>query len=618
MRAPRMKRPKQHSIDEAGERRLGDAFAPARWTVNPIEHDYGIDFDVQVFENEKPTGDWFKVQLKSSEETDYSSSGDFVSQDLDLSHARHYALEATEPTILIHVDIKTRGVFWTAPQLDVELREKLAVAKHQKTVTVRIPTKNKLPETIPEITRTLGELKLFLATRTVVDAPVPDFLASFKHHGDEEQVLKELREKLDAALLAGVQRLFLSGKYDEANRHIDEVLANPRSSTESKFWAALEKERVRYMVAARSRTAQGLLPQIRLDTSRELMALTKEGPAPLKFYALIAEKAAELEALSQQSVGLYMNYKLHMTQGNPSWVLRTLSERAFLEVLVWRKFNQCLRLARYAANYKYRAALPRALLRIVEGIAVFLIGPRDEKRDDLVESYVSSALQVCELACAIANSIGEDETISLSTTSAVMLARDVNAVPFEWARKTAQRIKDPKVRKETDERLERHAQRFRGEAVEGDIRHTKQQIYENMATAIGIDLADKSNPLTKLVYMGIQDHDPSHVVGHCEYIFVSLGPTSGLETYVSNRLGLPAGPKIVHCVLHDYAVQDSSLNQAFSIFKQKHCDTCPDRCPRSNDWTYSEEWQAKENERRLDFILRFWTKPRSPGKDLGS
>lgn len=68
-----MDRPRSHVIDSQGEDQLREIFHSEGWVVNKIASDYGIDFDIQIFEEGKATGEWFKVQLKSSENTQYSA-----------------------------------------------------------------------------------------------------------------------------------------------------------------------------------------------------------------------------------------------------------------------------------------------------------------------------------------------------------------------------------------------------------------------------------------------------------------------------------------------------------------------------------------------------------------
>jgi hypothetical protein len=72
-------KPEQHDIDLAGKRLLREALESLKWVVNEVEKDYGIDFNVQVFEGRSPTGDWFHVQLKSSADSEYSADSSFIS-----------------------------------------------------------------------------------------------------------------------------------------------------------------------------------------------------------------------------------------------------------------------------------------------------------------------------------------------------------------------------------------------------------------------------------------------------------------------------------------------------------------------------------------------------------
>jgi hypothetical protein len=135
----------QQDTDRARDRLLRATLEPLGWVLTGIEEDYGIDHDVQVFVDGSPEGLWFKIQLKSSISSSYSADGSFVSVELTLTHAKHYALELRDPVFLIHADIQAKKIFWSTPQLDKELIEKLEEGNNSATVTVRIPTSNTIP-----------------------------------------------------------------------------------------------------------------------------------------------------------------------------------------------------------------------------------------------------------------------------------------------------------------------------------------------------------------------------------------------------------------------------------------------------------------------------------------
>ncbi len=122
-------KPEGHDINAAGERLLREMLEPLGWVVNAVEKDYGIDYNVQVFDGKSPTGTWFHVQLKSSASSEYSADRSFVSQEIAVDHARHYALEMREPVLVVHADVQSRSVYWYAPQLDRQLATVLTNTK---------------------------------------------------------------------------------------------------------------------------------------------------------------------------------------------------------------------------------------------------------------------------------------------------------------------------------------------------------------------------------------------------------------------------------------------------------------------------------------------------------
>ncbi len=77
-----IKKPKEHDIDFAGRRLLRAAIEPLGWAVNETERDYGIDYNIQVFNKGVPSGVWFHVQLKSSKSSRYSADREHIFQTL--------------------------------------------------------------------------------------------------------------------------------------------------------------------------------------------------------------------------------------------------------------------------------------------------------------------------------------------------------------------------------------------------------------------------------------------------------------------------------------------------------------------------------------------------------
>jgi Domain of unknown function (DUF4365) len=121
-----MQRPEQHVTDTLGHALLTSALAPTGWVLRSLNPDYGADYEVEVFENGRTTGSTFKIQLKSSDEPAYSAARDFVSVSLSVPRARYLVNELQVPTVLVQADVVARRLYWTTPQLEPGLRERLA------------------------------------------------------------------------------------------------------------------------------------------------------------------------------------------------------------------------------------------------------------------------------------------------------------------------------------------------------------------------------------------------------------------------------------------------------------------------------------------------------------
>ena len=594
-----MERPPQHVTDSLGKSLLRGVFEPFGWVVREISQDYGLDFEVEIFHGGKSTGGVFKVQLKSSERTPYSAGGDFISQQLQGRNAAYLCKEVRLPVILVHADVSAKRVFWEAPQLSVDVIQKLLMNDPGSTITVRIPTSQALPASINSLLETIRTVETLLASRVVMAAPIPDFLALIEGQVDKDKLSQELKNKSDALKLDQVRYLFNARRYGEARIRVEKIINDLDASVESRFAAWNFLEKIEWLEIARTGVSQSDLPQLRLAVSLQLQRLTKNGLPYLKFYALIVRKAAELDALVHQDLGLLMNWRAHEESGDIWWRIQLGFERAALRRHIAAKYNQCIRLARYASNSKYRWALPQALVRIVEASYVFIGSLRLEGSNEAARYYSDTALQVCRLAAWIASNSDNQEEVVLSALTAFPIAKDEDDEPVRWARETIASIPEKEIRENGEARLDRNLRRIRGEKLEGDIRTTPRQIYENMAAALGIDLSDPRDPIADVVRIGIEDLDPSRILKNCEHIFISLGPR-GLPAQL---LQLPtAGIKIIHCVLHKHAIQGLSLDPAYSAFKKQFCDKCPDSSPRPETWKYSDEWQQRENARRAEYM----------------
>lgn len=290
--------------------------------------------------------------------------------------------------------------------------------------------------------------------------------------------------------------LYRSGKWDEARPRADAILADPDSTIEVKFWAQVQVEGIDFAKSVHAGKPQSEVPKIILANAKALQRLTRSGPKYLKFYSLVARKAAELEILAHESVTVSMALHQHLLQtGNPATALGLYARKSALTSQIATKYNQCLRLARYAAQYPDRWMLGRALPRIVNPIGKYLITLHSEGNLLAEKSFAQSALQICKLAAWICHETGDSDGTVLAVLAALLTTHSEDSEAYRWAIHVANSLVNPQSRKDAWERIQRAKKRWHGEAVEGDYRgDTPWQIIQNMSSALGIDILSNQQP----------------------------------------------------------------------------------------------------------------------------
>jgi hypothetical protein len=184
------------------------------------------------------TGFTFKVQLKSSRSTDYSVGETFVSESLDVDSAKYQAVELSTPVALVHADVERGVVYWTTPQLDTALNAKLTTLTTD-TVTVRIPTANRLPETMQAFVQALARCALFLSTKWIANTPVTDFLAGMTSGPQAEERRAAFVRQAEMLKLSEAHRLFIARRIDEALAVVNAIAGDPSATIEARFQSEL-------------------------------------------------------------------------------------------------------------------------------------------------------------------------------------------------------------------------------------------------------------------------------------------------------------------------------------------------------------------------------------------
>jgi hypothetical protein len=200
--------------------------------------------------------------------------------------------------------------------------------------------------------------------------------------------------------------------------------------------------------------------------------------------------------------------------------------------------------------------------------------------------------------------------------SAALLSRDRSAECVTWAQSEAGQIAEKATREWALETIAGQPDSLGNNILDDEPVPVamEQQIYRNMANALGYDLGDVNNPVSEMVRIGIDDFDPTRVLQDCEHMFLTLGRQGHtiFHSMLAEQLQLPTmGPKVLHCSLHKYTRVGMSLDETYERFRRDYCDKCPDRLPREVGWHYAHEWQLGQNALNKEFM----DGPRSPTYD---
>ena len=89
------RRPKQHQIEDDACEQF-ESSLPKSWLHRRQDKDYGIDREVEIFENEESTGIIFKVQIKGTESPKFIKNDSLISFSLSLDDVIYFCEEINE------------------------------------------------------------------------------------------------------------------------------------------------------------------------------------------------------------------------------------------------------------------------------------------------------------------------------------------------------------------------------------------------------------------------------------------------------------------------------------------------------------------------------------------
>lgn len=151
-----MKRPIAHVNEDKSEDIL-KKYIPDEWIMRKIPKDYGIDYEIEIVENEEVTGKRIWIQLKSTENIEVKTkkiAGAEEAQSIKYIayqttvNLLEYSLSCDFPLILGVVNLTNEMIYWIPLQEEItmNLEDKNPTWREQNTVVIHIPYHNNLKD----------------------------------------------------------------------------------------------------------------------------------------------------------------------------------------------------------------------------------------------------------------------------------------------------------------------------------------------------------------------------------------------------------------------------------------------------------------------------------------
>jgi len=601
------------------------------WAERPQEdqEDYGVDCEIELMTpDNKATGFIFKVQLKGTSVANYDESGQLIFSDASVARFRYYITELRIPLVFVVCDVTKGDCFWARVQGNRQLESALndAVAKNQKTFTIKFPPSRKILKTTESSGEIVEAVESALDTITLrgLQEISPDSVR--EHIGHEPDIeVTEKRFRLFAGLAASesIRKMLQSGDFDNAAKKAGSLLESESESPEVRLLGGLTLAHVRNVQlrneGAPSEATNAAKVKFGIASRMLRISRKRECETRIKRYVRIYTRAARMHVNGRIAMALAVSEQVLARQKDPMSGPITHLHRLQVSALVSKDFFK-LRDALYRAGANgFFSVMPYALADITEGIMPFVSALRLLERGDLADAYVEALFDFLPFCVGIIRrfEVGRDIAEILTSLGKRFLV-----------------LADPSDRASMPGLFNRFESVLKGEPAFGcvdEVLATLRKLieyvqagpdsgkkpswdevrayYAQQAAELGIDLNDPNDRIAEVVRIGLEDLDQTRVLKNCEHIYVGVG-SYGMP---GEMLGLPtAGSKRVVCLKHGHSVEALKLDEAYETFAaispwnrdQICCENCPDKAPHQDGWEWSEEWNVQQHAKYLELLKR--------------
>jgi Domain of unknown function (DUF4365) len=592
-------------IRRQSERIFGFAIPADCAARKQSEDDYGIDYELEpIVPGDRPSGFLIKAQLKGTEELALNADERTVSYGgLPVKKMAYYLDQLRLPAVFILVDLASEKVYWTALQGNPEVENAYlaATAAGQQSMTVRLPIENLLPSTFGRMLEELRRTEFWIIAKLARKAASVALFEPVLPTPAVDETHDAFIRHSNYLRLAHIEQLVHIGKIEDAYNRALAVFDSAAETLEMRFAAAMNVLRLYPAVPAVLGAAQReqAIIKSRLQVTGQLARLTsaKNAQRRLRRAAFALYHTARLQLLARRDLVLFVSRQVQgeTTLLNPSFI-DSIRRPTAQDVL--RYFRLAQRSLVRLAVHGHFEFLPMAWMELIVAVIPFLARLHAKELSDsagLITNWLKEAGDRVIDICRQVEAWTEMAACATTQISFLVPANDPMQLDagFREARKIMNQIPDSPIRDSSLLNLTKYQQELHSEGSEPTPEEQLSILRQHAAT-LGVDLENHSDPVARIVNIGLRDWNPERVLRNCRELHMHP-ETTGLPGQI---LGLAtAGSKSLRCIRFGYQISGLELDSIYDSFRTTYCEKCPVPAPHPNDWRWTVEWQQRQGDR---------------------
>lgn len=569
----------------------------AKWVVNRLNEDYGIDLEVIISENDEITDIKFPVQLKSTDKIKLKDG--LISFSIDTEHLSYFFNQYL-PFVFILYDNQNDVAYWLIIQEYIwdSLNGRKPDWRKQKSNTLYIPIENKI-ENLNRVKESVIAVGNMIVQERWYKIDIRDGLGLKEKLEKIEKIekLENFEEKVELkvkeAKLEQYSLLIHIGHIENANMKLKEIYnQNKRDIMHLKSIIGLASQL--NIVKEIENNQMVNYCKEGIDSAKELKNTTAESILILSKNRAISYNVIQKvgKVLYSEQISLLSKYgKLNLP-----WINNEFKELKNMLIALEEELNEALDNLIKNENYYIMTYFLAGVLDISAIlISKYKIHNAENKK---VEDEIENKMWISKHLLNISK-IFNDPGLEITVKSSV--------ANFYYQSEKSEALNLMKEALEISIKIDYKPQIDRLNVIVKNIEENPNpyKLNENLKKNLsfsdlqnltikslefqGIDL-DSNDENIEDILLGVKDANPENYHKFCSYIYIVYVSNSPLGQSVGLR---SLGKKMIYCSKKNVPEIGFSLEELFIHFKDIHCENCEMINPRDSSWVGKVDWFDK-------------------------